>query len=111
MKMIMSCLSEDTEFIDAAKKEFGEYIPVETYTVSGITGYDTVMLILTAANALEALVVPFIVMHMTNNKDDEIKSKRTVSIDMNGKDLVRFEFEGCNEETVREIVGEVLKKL
>ena len=48
---------------------------------------------------------------MTNNKDDEIKSKRTVSIDMNGKDPLRFEFEGCNEETVREIVGEVLKKL
>ena len=110
MKIIMSCLSEDTEFINAVKKEFGKTASIESYTMSGITGYDTVMLILTAANAIGALIVPFIIMNMTRNKDNDVKSQRSVSIELNDKRILKLEYEGCSEETVREIVKDALDK-
>lgn len=110
MKIIMSCLSEDTEFINAVKKNFEKSVSIELYTMSGITGYDTVMLILTAANAIGALIVPFITMNMTSNKDDDVKSHRSVSIELNDKRILKLECEGCSEETVREIVKDALDK-
>ena len=78
--------------------------------MAGIAGYDTVMLILTAANAIGALIVPFIIMNMTSNKDDYVKSYRSVSIELNDKCLLKLECEGCSEETVYKMVKDVLDK-
>lgn len=104
MKIIMSCLSEDTKFINAVKKDFEKSSLIEFYTMAGITGYDAVMLILTAANTIGALIVPFIIMHMTNNKNDDVKSCRSVSIELDDKHIVKLECEGCSEETVYKMV-------
>lgn len=103
MKILMRCLQEDTDFIESVKSDLGEVASIETCKVLGYTGYDAVMLILTAANAIGALLVPFIIMHMTNNKDDETKSKRRVAIEVEGKELLTLNFEGCSEETVKKL--------
>lgn len=114
MKIIISCLPEDTEFINAAKRAFKESTSIESYTMSGVTGYDTLMLILTAANAvgaMGALIVEFVNMYMTKNKDDNVKSQRSISIEMGDKRIIKLECEGCSEETVRDIVENILGKL
>lgn len=78
MKLIFSCSSEDTEFIDLIKKEFSSSGTISEYKVSGITGYETVMLILQVAAVTATTIVPFIIEHMTSNKGDRIKSKRCI---------------------------------
>lgn len=110
MKILMRCSQEDTDFIESVKSDFGEVASIETCKVLGYTGYDAVMLILTAANAIGALLVPFIIMHMTNNKDDETKSKRSIAIEVEGKEVLTLNFEGCSEETVQKIVEEAMDK-
>ena len=61
MKLIFSCSSEDTEFIDLIKKEFSSSGTISEYKVSGITGYETVMLILQVAAVTATTIVPFII--------------------------------------------------
>lgn len=109
MKIIMSCLSGDTEFIDVIKKEFEKTDSLETFTMSGITGYEMVMLIVSVAGAIGAYI-PFIVKHMSNNKDDNVKSHRSISIELDNKHIYKIESEGCSEYTIRELLKDALGK-
>ena len=106
MKLIFSCSSEDTEFIDLIKKEFSSSGTISEYKVSGITGYETVMLILQVAAVTETTIVPFIIEHMTSNKGDRIKSKRCI-IDNKKKTI---NLEGYDEETIQKIMEKVVEE-
>lgn len=46
MKLTFSCSSEDIEFIELVKNEFESKGTINEYKISGITGYETIMLVL-----------------------------------------------------------------
>lgn len=106
MQMILSCSSEDIEFIDLVKKEFSSTATISESRVSGITGYETVMLVLQITAVAATTIVPFIIAHMTNNKDSRTKSKR-VFIDNNNKTI---SFENCSDEIIKEVVETAIKE-
>ena len=66
MNLTLSCSSEDTEFINLVQKEFSDKGTIKEFRVSGITGYETVMLVLQIAAVTATTVVPFIISHMTD---------------------------------------------
>ena len=45
MNLTLSCSSEDIEFINLVQKEFSDKGTIKEFRVSGITGYETVMLV------------------------------------------------------------------
>ena len=89
MNLTLSCSSEDTEFINLVQ-----------------TGYETVMLVLQIAAVTATTVVPFIISHMTDNKESRTKSKRCF-IDNKNK---RINLEGYDEATVKEIVEKAIQE-
>lgn len=103
-KIVFTCLSEDMEFIENVKKEFSDVGNVEVIKTSGITGYEMTMLVIAAATLVSSTVVPFIVMNMTKNKDDEVKSNRCI-IDNKNKSI---SLEGCDEDTIQKVVLEAI---
>lgn len=100
MKMTLSCSSEDTEFIDLVKKEFNSSGTVAEYKVTGITGYETTMLVIGLANIIVPTIASFISAHMTSNKDSVVKSKRCIITNKNGTMCL----EGYDEKTIKDIV-------
>ena len=50
MKMIFTCSSEDIEFIDKVNEKFASFGTIEETRISGITGYEIVMLVLQVAS-------------------------------------------------------------
>ena len=105
MNLTLSCSSEDTEFINLVQKEFSDKGTIKEFRVSGITGYETVMLVLQIAAVTATTVVPFIISHMTDNKESRTKSKRCF-IDNNK----RINLEGYDEATVKEIVEKAIQE-
>lgn len=106
MELIFSCSSQDTEFTELVKQTFSCYGTVTETKVKGITGYETTMMILQIAAVAAATVIPFIIAHMTNNKNDRVKSKRCL-IDNQNKTV---SLEGYDGETVAKIVEAVIQK-
>ena len=106
MNLTLSCSSEDTEFINLVQKEFSDKGTIKEFRVSGITGYETVMLVLQIAAVTATTVVPFIISHMTDNKDSRTKSKRCF-IDNKNK---RINLEGYDEAAVKEIVENAIQE-
>lgn len=100
MKMIFTCSSEDIEFIKKVNEEFAPLGSVEETHISGITGYEVVMLVLQIASVSANVIIPFIVAHMTNNKDHRVESKRCL-IDNKNKTIC---LEGYDEKAVEKIV-------
>ena len=92
MNLTLSCSSEDTEFINLVQKEFSDKGTIKEFRVSGITGYETVMLVLQIAAVTATTVVPFIISHMTDNKNK------------------RINLEGYDEATVKEIVEKAIQE-
>lgn len=106
MKMIFTCSSEDIEFINKVNEEFASLGTIEEARISGITGYEVVMLVLQVASVSATTIVPFIIAHMTNNKDSRVKSKRCF-IDNKNKTIC---FEGYDEETIEKIIKTAIKE-
>lgn len=105
MRLIFTCSSEDIEFIELVKKEFSLEGTISESRISGITGYEIVMLILQIAAVSAATIVPFIVTNMTSNKENAITSKRCI-ID-NKNQIVSLE--GYDEEAVTQLVHEAIQ--
>jgi hypothetical protein len=106
MKLILSCSSEDTEFIDLVKKEIASSGTINEFRVSGITGYETVMLVLQIASVTATTLVPFIVEYMTSNKESRIKSRRCL-IDNKNKTI---NLEGYDKQTIKKIVEKAIQE-
>lgn len=102
--MIFTCSSEDIEFIDLVNKEFSSIADIEETRISGINGYETVMLILQIASVSATTFIPFIIAHMTSNKNSRVKSKRCI-IDNKNKTI---KLENYSEEMVKEILKTVI---
>ena len=106
MNLTLSCSSEDIEFINLVQKEFSGKGTIKEFRVSGITGYETVMLVLQIAAVTATTVVPFIISHMTDNKESRTKSKRCFIDNKNQ----RINLEGYDEATVKEIVEKAIQE-
>lgn len=106
MKLIFSCSSEDIEFIELVKNAFESKGTISEYKVSGITGYETVMLVLQMGAIMATTIVPFIVEYMTSNKESRIKSKRCI-IDNKNKTI---NLEGYDEKVIQKIVEKVIEE-
>lgn len=106
MKLTFSCSSEDIEFIELVKNEFESKGIINEYKISGITGYETIMLVLQIGAVTATTIVPFIVEYMTSNKESRIKSKRCF-IDNKNKTI---NLEGYDEKVIKEIVEKVIEE-
>lgn len=106
MKLTLSCSSEDTEFINLVKAKFTSSESVNEFRINGITGYETVMLVLQMASLTVTTLVPFIVAYMTSNKESRTKSKRCIIDNKNKK----ISLEGYDEDTIKEIIEKVIRE-
>lgn len=106
MELTFSCSSEDTEFMELIRKEFSDKGTISEYKISGITAYETVMLVLQVASTFGAVVIPFIVANMTSNKDNRIKSKRCI-IDNNNNII---SLEGYDDVAITQIVERAIQE-
>lgn len=103
MKMTFMCSQTDIDFIEQVYREFGGSCAIEETQVSGITGYEVVMLVVEGVGLVIGTLIPFIKTHMTHSDNGGNCTKRCI-IDKNNR---IGSFEGFSMDEIVKAVNEI----
>lgn len=103
MELTFMCSQMDTDFIEQIYKTFGEGCTIDETEISGITGYEIVMLVIAGATLTAQVASLFVATHMTSSYDKEdIRSKRCI-VDKNNRS---YSFEGYELDEINSFINE-----